>query len=222
MTIENWTPHRITVVRTDSGADLVLEPAGPAPRLTTTREDLGVLDGVPMVRATMGDVTGLPAERPGVILVVSAMVAEAAPERADLACPGELIRDDAGQVVGCRGLAAGPGLAAKLRTTRMWLVRDDAPPVRFAGQSIPGVCRVDGASQSGGGKWSGYHYRITVAAGWRALPLISRLHETWGSEWDSWGDAAAALKIAEEHLRVIVEAEYPQAAARWNANARPV
>jgi len=105
--LKNLTPHPITI----GGVTLPVD--GPAPRLSVSRQPLGEVAGVPIVRATMGDVVGLPAEQRAVILIVSAMVAEAAPDRWDLAYPGEAIRDSDGRVIGAVGLCAGPGLASR-------------------------------------------------------------------------------------------------------------
>lgn len=52
----------------------------------------------------LGAVVGLPAPEAGVILVVSRLVAEAVPGRMDVYAPGEAVRDDAGRIVGARGL----------------------------------------------------------------------------------------------------------------------
>lgn len=49
-------------------------------------------------------VIGLPEPVFGVVWIVSAMVREACPERKDLASPGELIRDEKGNPIGCKGL----------------------------------------------------------------------------------------------------------------------
>ena len=51
-----------------------------------------------------GEVTGLPPEEEGVVLVVSGLVRAALPEREDLASPGGLVRDEKGRVVGCTHL----------------------------------------------------------------------------------------------------------------------
>lgn len=56
-------------------------------------------------RPTLGEITGLPPSREGVIYVASALVAEAA-HRRDVFSPGELIRDEEGRVVGARGLCS--------------------------------------------------------------------------------------------------------------------
>lgn len=49
-------------------------------------------------------VIGLPEPVFGVVWIVSAMVREACPDRKDLASPGELIRDEKGNPIGCKGL----------------------------------------------------------------------------------------------------------------------
>jgi hypothetical protein len=69
----------------------------------------------------MGEPTGLPDPADGVIVIVSALVAEhpSVAHRTDLAYPGEAIRDPDGKIVGAKGLCAGPGLADSLRTTKL-------------------------------------------------------------------------------------------------------
>lgn len=109
MELRNYTPHPLALHGPEGILNLPV--AGPAPRLAVSRQDLGTLAGLPLVRSSMGKVEGLPEPVAGVVLVVSALVAEAAPERTDLVYPGEAIRDGAGRVVGARGLCAGPGLA---------------------------------------------------------------------------------------------------------------
>jgi len=103
----NLTPHSITLVGENGTLDV--PPSGHLARLAVTRTALDpvTIDGVslPVNRPTMGEITGLPDPQSGVILVVSALVAEAA-RRADVMSPGELIRNEAGQPVGARGLCA--------------------------------------------------------------------------------------------------------------------
>lgn len=102
MAIVNLTPHTINIVDGETSCDL--PPSGIVARVATTRVLDGEVDGVPTYRVTFGAVTGLP-DHPtdGVAYVVSGMVAAAAP-RADVFSPGDLVRDDKGVVVGCRGL----------------------------------------------------------------------------------------------------------------------
>lgn len=61
-------------------------------------------------RTAPGETTGLPPEVPSEhdehpkVFIVSTLVRLAHPERRDLASPGELVRNEAGQPIGCRGL----------------------------------------------------------------------------------------------------------------------
>lgn len=59
---------------------------------------------VPIACRKLGAVTGLPGEQPGTFYLVSTMVADAVPWREDVVVPGELVRDEQGRPVGCRGL----------------------------------------------------------------------------------------------------------------------
>lgn len=116
MIIKNLTPHALKLERAD-GSFQQLPVDGPAPRLVPSREPLGSLNGLRLVRTSLGEPVGLPEPKEDTLLVVSALVAEhpSLASRADLAYPGEAIRDADGKIVGARGLCAGPGLAAKLR-----------------------------------------------------------------------------------------------------------
>jgi hypothetical protein len=141
--LENRTPRRIMIMVPDAVSPtgrieaIKLDPVSPTPRLSVSREDLGVVewedtaescddDGqilpvryvglpIPVVRATMEPPIDLPDRREGVILIVSALIAEACPDRDDLLYPGAAVRDAEGRVVGCDGLCAGPGYAGGVR-----------------------------------------------------------------------------------------------------------
>lgn len=113
LAIVNLTPHALTLhgLHGDGGV-LNVPPSGQVARLAVTRQPLApiTVGGVtlPVNRPTLGDITGLPDARQGVVLVVSALVAEAA-NRPDVMSPGELIRDADGVIIGARGLCAYAG-----------------------------------------------------------------------------------------------------------------
>lgn len=129
----NLTPHEITIIADGKSFDLPVD--GPAPRLAVEREPLGTIPmdyegfsgllnretdcmaDVQVCKTTMGDPVGLPEPQDGVLLIVSALVAEhpSLAWRKDLAFPGEAIRDPEGKIVGAKGLCAGLGLAKSLR-----------------------------------------------------------------------------------------------------------
>jgi len=105
MTIINLTPHKLNIQ--DLGGDfLVVPPSGTIARVAVSLKETAVLDpGIQIYSPTYGEVTDLPEPRDGVNLVVSGLVAAAAP-RPDVFSPGELIRDEEGKPTGCRGLKA--------------------------------------------------------------------------------------------------------------------
>ena len=117
MIIRNLTPHAIRVL--SKVGPITIEPDGDAPRLARHQRHLGEVDGINVVRARLGSPEGLPEEEDGVILVVSAVVANHLDleSRGDLASPGRLIRNSVGTVTGCEGFAAGPGMARRFEPT---------------------------------------------------------------------------------------------------------
>jgi len=101
----NLTPHKI-VIHSDDYADIEeLEPEAIPVRVESKKEQVGDLQGFPIWKTEMGELTGLPEPQPGVVFIVSALVA-AQIKREDIMSPGELIRDEKGNVIGCRGLVS--------------------------------------------------------------------------------------------------------------------
>ena len=111
--IRNLTPHVINLHLPD-GSVLAYEVGGKAPRVTEVPTPVGTIGGMPLVQSTFGPVVDLPEFVPGEFLIVSAMVANAAVDRADLVSPGDLVRDAAGRIIGCRALIAGAGMVRAL------------------------------------------------------------------------------------------------------------
>ena len=99
----NLTPHAITIVR--DGGNITLPPSGTIARCTVARRQVGSVDGIPINRTVFGAVEGLPDPQPGTYYIVSALVAQACPDRHDLLLPDDTVRDDQGRIVGCRALA---------------------------------------------------------------------------------------------------------------------
>jgi len=120
--IKNLTPHAIRVFAADGTTELVtVPPSGTVARASVSYEESGVvpiegdaeallsrdpLAGIPVYVSVMGDVEGLPEPEAGTVYIVSTLVRQALPRRTDLLSPGELIRNEAGQPIGCRGLVA--------------------------------------------------------------------------------------------------------------------
>lgn len=107
MTIRNLTPHTVNLIY--DGGKIVLQPELPLPRSREVTAAVGIieLDGqpFPLLAVRPGPVADLPAERKGVLLLVSRVVASAQPHRRDLIVPYDVVRDAQGAVTGCRALA---------------------------------------------------------------------------------------------------------------------
>lgn len=94
----NLTPHTVNIV---NGPSI---PSTGIARCSTTSTNVGEHEGITLTCVTYGAVEGLPEPQEGVIYIVSALVRAAVPNRRDVASPGELARDSAGNVIGCRNL----------------------------------------------------------------------------------------------------------------------
>lgn len=103
VTLVNATPHPLNIVQTD-GTVLTLEGSGVCPRCESNELVDRAIGLIEVTRQTLGNVQGLPDPIPGVYFIVSRLVASAT-EREDLLVPGQLVRDDQGKVIGCKGLS---------------------------------------------------------------------------------------------------------------------
>jgi hypothetical protein len=62
--------------------------------------EAGEAEGVRLVYVQYDTVSGLPDPEPGVLYVVSQIVRQTCPERADLASPGEMVKDEHRRIIG--------------------------------------------------------------------------------------------------------------------------
>jgi hypothetical protein len=113
MRLVNLTPHSITLI-SPTGEHVTVPPSGVVARVAERMESLGevMVDGVvvPVVKRSFGELDGLPEPEPGVLYVVSALVAEAAWRvgRSDVVGLADFVRDEQGRIVGARALVAAP------------------------------------------------------------------------------------------------------------------
>ena len=99
----NLTPHDVTIAISEEER-LTIPFSGCIARVSLVQENLSPIAGIPVIRSTFGQVEGLPSPVEGTVYIVSAMTASAVGGRGDLYTPGDLVRDDEGQVIGCKGL----------------------------------------------------------------------------------------------------------------------
>jgi hypothetical protein len=103
MNIINLTPHKISIFKGDILVR-TFESEGVA-RATQTSAIVDSIDGIDVCRNVYGEVTGLPEQQPNTLYIVSKIVMDACPDRNDLLIPNDSVRDENGQIVGCRSFA---------------------------------------------------------------------------------------------------------------------
>lgn len=109
----NCTPHPF-VLRDYTGNEVfTLEKSENPVRVSTNQSVTGSINvtgligdvEVEIYETTFGDVENLPAPEEGTLYIVSRIVAAACPGRDDLVIPNDLVRDENGNIIGCRSLA---------------------------------------------------------------------------------------------------------------------
>jgi len=101
----NLTPHEIRVVSQDGNVILVIPPSGRVARVATTQEKVSEINGIPVIKTSIGDVQGIPEPQPDTVYIVSTLVAQAA-DRQDVVAPDTspqgAVRDSKGQIIGVK------------------------------------------------------------------------------------------------------------------------
>jgi hypothetical protein len=101
--IINKTPHALNIVNA-AGEIITIAPSFPAARVDTVRTEGEPIGGFATQTVSMGAVIDLPDPADDTIYIVSAIVLQQIPTRADVFAPGELLRDEGGRVIGAKGL----------------------------------------------------------------------------------------------------------------------
>ncbi len=96
----NCTPHPVNLVNDDGTVRATFEPS----HQVRVDEKIVRIDEF-FSRVEYGEVVGLPPVVEGVYLIVSRLVKSALPDRPDLVCPAELVRDARGNVIGCKSFS---------------------------------------------------------------------------------------------------------------------
>lgn len=114
MKLINLTPHAVVVTNNLGGsAPVSFAPSGMVARVAmhnlekrqwNVSNEVGTAANIKFVIDEMGEVLDLPGPMKNTGFIVSAMVRAAVPHRNDVYSPGDLVRDEAGRVVGCQNL----------------------------------------------------------------------------------------------------------------------
>lgn len=103
--IINCTPHAINFLREDGIVLATVEPSGTIARAAQTRERVSEVNGIVVNQCSYGAVTGLPDPQPETIYLVSALTAQACRNRSDVFIVDDAVRNESGQIIGCRAIA---------------------------------------------------------------------------------------------------------------------
>ena len=105
MKLKNFTPHNVVIVMNETK---IVIPSDGIARVTETKTAAPSIDvdgaAIETFVSAFGEVENLPPQEDGVMVIVSAMAADAAKDRNDLLVPGELVRDNDGNIIGCKSL----------------------------------------------------------------------------------------------------------------------
>lgn len=104
--IKNLTPHPL-VFETKDGK-LTIPPCGDVARISVNISKIGEIDGIPLVETYHKEIVNLPEPEPGVVYVVSQLVAQRT-NRDDVFAPDtsidSAIRDPEGRIIAVRRLS---------------------------------------------------------------------------------------------------------------------
>jgi len=100
MPIVNLTPHTIHL------PNLSIEPSGIVPRCSEKTVVVGNFEGVELIGREYGKVSDMPEleQEMDTLYIVSMLVRQTLPHRKDIASPGDLVRDETGQIIGAKNL----------------------------------------------------------------------------------------------------------------------
>lgn len=105
MNIINLTPHDINIFD-ENNNEIIIESSGIIARCDVKREEIKRINNIRVNKSVFGQVNDLPKKVENTIYIVSRIVAEAAiKDRDDLYFVDETIRNDKGQIIGCKSLA---------------------------------------------------------------------------------------------------------------------
>ena len=105
--VVNCTPHDVNLI-TENGS-ITFPKSGIIPRLTEQQVKINsvIVNGIEIdiMSKSFLEPEGLPEPKENTIFIVSALVAGAVKNRDDLVIPNDIIRDDKGNIIGCKNLA---------------------------------------------------------------------------------------------------------------------
>ena len=103
--IINLTPHDVNVVK-NNGDVITFPSSGIVTRCTQTTTQISCVNGIPLTQTSFGVVVDLPQPQEDTIFIVSRLVLNACKGvRDDLIVPNDIVRDEQGNIIGCKSFA---------------------------------------------------------------------------------------------------------------------
>lgn len=100
----NMTPHPVIILDGENHEVMRFESDGQIRLDSVVDRNYDPVCGVPTCRTFFRDPVGLPDREDGKFYIVSQLVKSACRDRRDLLVPSDVVRDDEGNIVGCRSL----------------------------------------------------------------------------------------------------------------------
>ena len=103
--VVNLTPHSVSILNDSNETVTVIASSGNARCKQVDTRHAATVNNIPLSSTSFGKVEGLPEEKKGIYYIVSRLIRTALPSRKDLLVPNEIVRNEKGQIVGCKSLA---------------------------------------------------------------------------------------------------------------------
>jgi len=103
--IINLTPHDVNIVSEDGKEIKTFAGSQNPARCSVETEKIGEINNITLTKTAFGEVENLPESEENIYFIVSRLVASACDDRNDLLIPNETVRDENGNIIGCRSLA---------------------------------------------------------------------------------------------------------------------
>ena len=102
--IINMTPHPVNILDEENNEIATIPASGKLIRLKSNIVRDGEIGEIPISKTVFGDPEGLPERNTGIYYIVSQLVKSACSGRDDLLVPAEVVRNEDGNIIGCRSL----------------------------------------------------------------------------------------------------------------------
>lgn len=101
--ILNYTPHVVNLLDLNGNVVKAFPSCGVV-RCSTSQKKVGCVNGITLNKVVFGKVDGLPKQQKNTLLIVSNLVLQAS-KRKDLIAPCDQVRNDKGQIIGCKSFS---------------------------------------------------------------------------------------------------------------------